>query len=187
MGFVTIKKVSDPVEAEMLKDLLAKEGIVATIQGSTHGAMLGPIGTALLQVPLQVHEADAERARAVLDALLDYDEVEPSDAPLPDENAPRTGHGPYRETAIEDEAPRRKKHIAIAAALILPIITGLVYGGGHFYAREWLRGFILLTSAWLCFALGFSGIARQALIGLPIIVLLDAAGAYFAIRSADRR
>jgi hypothetical protein len=184
---ITIKQVSDSVEAEMLKDLLSKEGIIAHIPGNTHGAMLGGIGAAVLRVPLQVDVADEKRARAVLDALVDYDEIDPSDAQGPDEDGPRRGDGPYRGSAMEDELPQRKPHIAIAAALVLPVFTAVVYGGGHFYARERTRGFILLVSAWCLFALGLSGMVPYAFAGLPIIVLLDAVGAYFAITAQNRR
>src|SRR5688572_12711928 len=120
--FVTIRHVADPVQAEMLKDLLEQEGITALIPGNAHNAMVGGLMSQALQVPLQVRERDAERAREVIDALEEFDSVEPSDAvTAPDVSEMTAGAGPYRGAALEeDRPPERKVVVAIAAALIMP-------------------------------------------------------------------
>ena len=67
------------------------------------------------------------------------------------------------------------KGVAIAAAIILPMVLAL-FGSGHFYARSFLRGFTLLAGAWTLIVLGLGG-RPSFLLGLPLIVLADALGA----------
>lgn len=184
--FVTIRRVSDPVEAEMLKHLLEQEGIAATIQGNAHAAMLGGLGSAVLDVPLQVLESDAERARAVIDALHDYDSVDASDTvTAPDQSEMTAGAGPYRGAALEEPVPDRKIMVAIAAALIIPLVIA-IFGAGHFYARSHARGFMLLASGWGLVLLGFGG-RPWAFFLLPVVMLLDAVGASLVIHGRQSR
>ncbi|MBX3273370.1 MAG: DUF2007 domain-containing protein [Sandaracinaceae bacterium] len=170
--FVTLKQVGDPVEAEMLVDLLRQEGIAASTPGAGQAAYLGHIAAATFQVPLQVPARDAERAREILGALEDYDEVEPEDVPAPPLS---DDDGPYRGRVRSDEPPPRKKLTAIAAAVLLPLILG-AFGAGHFYVRRHGAGFVLLALGWGCIALAIAGVG-PALVGLPVIVALDAWGA----------
>lgn len=166
----------------MLVDLLAEEGIVAMVPGNEHNAMMGGLLAGALDVPLKVQAEDAERARAILSALEEYDEVDPQDAAPSAREA--AGGGPYRG-ATEPEGPApRKKTVAIAAALVLPGVIG-AFGSGHFYVRSWLRGFALLAIAWLCILLGMSGQA-WAWLGLLAVVALDIVGA-LAVIGRDAR
>jgi len=179
---VTLRRVGDPVEAQMLVDLLREEGIVAITPGNEHNAMMGGLLAGALDVPLKVPPEDAERARAILSALEEYDEVDPEDAAPSAREA--AGGGPYRG-ASEPEGPTpRKKTVAVAAALIMPGVIG-AFGSGHFYVRSWARGFALLAIAWLCAILGMSGQA-WAWLGLPLVVAYDIFGALSVI-SRDAR
>ena len=174
---VTIRRLGDPVEAEMLVDLLEQEGIPASVPGNEHNAMTGRLLAPALNVPLMVHAEDEERARAILDALEDYDEVDPHDAPpsAPDLSS-KEGGGPYRGGTTEETGPApRKKIVAIAAALVLPGVLG-AFGSGHFYARSYGRGFALLAMAWTCLILAFNG-RTLAVVGIPLVVALDILGA----------
>jgi hypothetical protein len=183
--FVTIRHLPDPVEAEMLKHLLEQEGIAATIQGNTHNAMLGGALGSALQVPLQVLEGDAERATKILAALDEYDSLESGASTAPDELDMNAGDGPYRGAALEDPVPDRKRTVAIAAALIIPLIL-FVFGAGHFYVRSYARGFALLALAWTSFALAMLGGHRWLLYLMPVFIVLDAAGAVIAINDRAR-
>ncbi|MCA9610956.1 MAG: DUF2007 domain-containing protein [Myxococcales bacterium] len=179
--FVTIKQISDPVEAEMLVDLLAQEGIPANTPGNAQAGYLGPLAATTFMVPLQVPAREAERARAILAALEDYDEVVPGEAPLP---AVSEDDGPYRGRVVSEDPPPRKKLTAVAAAVVLPMILG-AFGAGHFYARRYGRGFALLAVAWGSIVLAISGVGA-AVAALPLVVALDAWGAARAI-DADQR
>lgn len=179
--FVTIRTLHDPLEAETLKALLEGEGIPTTIQGSHHSALYGGLLASALHVPLQVPESQAERARAILDALHDFEPVEPLDVP------PRTvvdpGAGPYRSSAaIPDPPTPRKMSVAIAAALVMPCVI-VLFGAGHFYVRSRLRGVALLMTGWTALLLFVMRDMHMALAVLPLVVALDALGAVLVIRS----
>ncbi len=171
--FVTLQHVSDPVQAEMLLDLLEQEGIPATVQGNNHSALLGGLAAAAFRVPLQVPEEDVERAREILAALEDFDEVDPLDgeAAVPDALEMSSGEGPYRSAALEDAVPPRRRLVAVFAALILPMVLG-AFGAGHLYVRSYVRGFTLLCLGWTCVIAGLGGM-RAAWLGLPVVVALE--------------
>ena len=177
--FVTIKKVTDVVEAEMLVDLLEKEGIPASTPGAAQAGYLGNIAAGVMETPLRVRESDAERARAIIDALEEFDEIVPEDVHAPEMDA---RDGPYRG-GRDDEGPApRKKITAVSAAIVLPMILG-AFGAGHFYVREHKLGFILLLGAWLCI-MSTLVVHPLTLLGLPVIVLYDIWG---ALRVIDRQ
>jgi hypothetical protein len=174
---VTIRHVSDPVEAEMLVDLLAQEGITAVIPGKEHNAMMGGLIASALQMPLKVPEDQAERALEVISALEEYDEVDPHDAgPNAPEAMEHEGGGPYRGgPARDDSMPPRKKRVAIAAGLFLPMVFGC-FGGAHFYVRSYTRGFALMATAWFFAYFGLSGYPLAWFVP-ALVVIVDIIGA----------
>lgn len=186
--FVTIREVMDPLEAEMLKDLLEQEGIPTRIQGTTQSALYGGALSLTREIPLQVAEEHAERAGAILDALHDFEPLEPQAL---EERAPvapqdEKGAGPYRSAGLtKPEPPPRKILVAIAAALIIPMVI-LGFGAGHFYARAHLRGFVLLFSGWTAVVLLFRGGHAWPFFAIPILILLDAIGAVVVIRQGQK-
>lgn len=162
----------------MLVDLLKQEGITAFTPGNEHNAMMGGLLGSALNVPIRVDERDAERATEILDALDDYDKVDP--IPLSERDpAAQGGDGPYRGGPLSESTYDRKLSVAIAAALILPCVVG-AFGSGHFYTRQYQRGFILLLSAWVCIFLGFTEPLAWA--GVVLVVALDMAGAAVTVR-----
>lgn len=171
--FITIRQVPDFIEAEMLIDLLEQEGITAMAPGKEHDAMVGGLLRGALHVPLKVRASQAERALEILDAL-EHHEVDPEDAPpqAPDMD---DRDGPYRGGPETTGPAPRKKSVAVAASLLLPMVLA-AFGAGHFYARSMGRGFALLATAWTLILLGTSG-RPMLLAGLPLIVLIDAIGA----------
>jgi hypothetical protein len=60
---VTVYTVSNPVEAEMIKNALQAEGIKCFVEGSMQAAGSGLTG---IPVTIQVPEAEADRARKFL-------------------------------------------------------------------------------------------------------------------------
>ena len=185
--FVTIRKVADPLEAEMLKDLLEQEGIPATIQGTNHSAFYGGALASAPEVPLLVPEEHAERALAIIGALSDFEPIEPQ----MEERAPvapgdERGAGPYRSGGLtEPKLPPRKMLVAIAAALIIPLVI-MGFGAGHFYARSYPRGFVLLFLGWTSVVMLFSGGYAWPVYAIPILILLDATGAVMVVREGQK-
>jgi hypothetical protein len=186
--FVTIRHPKDVIEAEMLKDLLEQEGIAVSIPGIGQSAHLGNLAAAALRIPLQVRERDAARAKEILDALEDFEPAPPSDdddASAPADVDMRDGEGPYRAAALNPPSSTRRPSVAIGAALILPAMLGL-FGAGHFYARSYVRGALLLAAGWSVVVFGFATHGK-GLLALPIVIALDAFGAARAVRAQMER
>jgi hypothetical protein len=171
--FVTLRIARDPVEAEMLRDVLEQEGIPATTQGAMHAQLLGAAG-GVLSVPLQVPASMLEEARQIIDALDNFDALLPDGddgiaVPADEmdrrqerleqlEDGQTTGVGPYRAGPSElessergDTPDRRRKLVAGAVALIL------TFGSGHFYARDHRTGLVLALSELLALIVLLSG------------------------------
>ncbi len=68
MRFVTITVLDDALKAEMIRELLSREGIPAAVPGALHRSLLGPLGP-FIRIPLQVPEDLADEARACLERL----------------------------------------------------------------------------------------------------------------------
>lgn len=139
--FVTIATIQDPVRAEVLKDLLAQEGIEATIAGANHSALFGQVG-AFVTIHLQVLESRAVEATELIEALdeEDVELVDEDEASLlrtadhADYGDPRAVHdagaGPYREGppkyAIEKSKGSVAGTVITGVALALAIIWTLI-------------------------------------------------------------
>ncbi|MGE0788211.1 MAG: DUF2007 domain-containing protein [Sandaracinaceae bacterium] len=180
---VTLRHVNDPIEARMLVDLLEQEGIPASAPGNEHNQMVGGLLGGALNVPLQVPAADAERAKAILSALVEYDEIDPDDARLPEgvdshEGAPYRGH-----RGLDPSMPPRRVLVAVAVAFLLPCML-TAFGAGHFYAREYRRGFALLAAGWFSLVLAFT-LAPWAWTLVVLVMVLDAYGSATLISRAN--
>jgi hypothetical protein len=72
---VTIKKLKDPVKAEMVKGALEEQGVQCLLDGAGQAGLSG-----LLNIRIQVLESDRERAEALLAEFTDLsDNADPSD------------------------------------------------------------------------------------------------------------
>jgi TM2 domain-containing membrane protein YozV len=146
---------------------------------------MGGLIASALRVPLKVPEDQVERACAVLSALDEYDEIDPHDAPSNAPSAAELAHdGPYRggPMATDDALPPRKKSVAVAAAILLPMVVG-AFGAGHFYVREYAKGLGLLATAWVFAFIGING--NPLAWAVPLLVV--AADIYGALTVIDRR
>lgn len=195
--FVTLKRLHDPIEAELAVGVLEEAGIPVTASGLNHRAMLGMVGS-FVDITLQVPADRADEARELLDALAadadaedldDLDEDDPDDPddfqdPEDDEaNDPDDEPG-YDEDDEEPRprgararpsAPPRLKRVAAFAALTL------TFGGGHFYARSYGRALTLLVAEFLALALGLSGEEAHALYFVPLVIAADLFGSFEAV------
>lgn len=179
--FVTVAMLDDPVQAEMIRDVLGQAGIVSTMQGAEHRGMLGVVGM-YIQIPVQVPQSRAAEAAEIIDALdnPDAEIVEDDRARHDADRAPSArepGEGPYRVSAAPPppRSPRLKRVAAFCS-------LALTFGTGHFYARESTAGFALLAAELLAFALSVS-VAPTAVYAVLGLVLFDLIG---GLRACDR-
>lgn len=165
----TVYNGSNPIEAEILCDLLQQQGIQARLLGTRNAAMLGA-GQHIFALRIEVPTEEAVEASALVHAFA----AESANGLVPEEEA-----GPRPAELSEDEGeweadesagptPRRR-FPAAGAALVIP-------GGSHLYlGRSW-------TAVWFACSFGvafyvfasfgtrgfFTGISMMA-----SVVLLD--------------
>jgi len=188
--FVTVATLYDPVQAEVIRDVLAQEGITATVPGTHHSALYGAAGS-FVELRLQVRAGDADRATDIIAAMDDESSVVVDDSeeaaelsrvehvdPGSREGAPggEPGAGPYRSPP-QKKRLRRPRLKRVAAFLSV----GVTFGTGHLYARETLSG-AMLTVAELAalFAATTTPVVAWA---IPVLMLVDLVG---SMRAVDR-
>jgi len=176
---VILMRLSDPLRAEMIRELLEDEGIVVAVPGLEHRAMLGIAG-GYVDIVVRVLASDLERARAIVAALDSADIVPGDDDEVPSDGDDELAREPDRESVTYRESTRgtvrdpvtfhRSKRIAAFAGLWLP------FGGAHLYARRYASAAIL---AFLMIVSFFAiGLGVWLALALPlVIVALDVAGA----------
>ena len=179
-ALVTIRTLHDPVQAEMLRELLERAGIHAAVPGALHRGLLGPLG-AYITIPLQVPARDAGRARTILA------ELHPPETrwEVIDEHGRRAAAqtlglpehpGEADEGDYAGPVPRIKR---IAAFLAL----GVTLGCGHFYARAMAAGGLLLAAELSVIALGYPDGTLWTFLAIPFLMAVDLLG---SARAVDR-
>jgi hypothetical protein len=172
--FQAIHRTSDPIEAEILADLLSQSGIDARVIGTRHGALIG-VAQHILALRVEVPAAQAKDACEIVDAYLAEHKAAPGEETEPELSVGDDG---------EPEGPRPLRRVLAAG------ITPIFPGGGHFYARRPAAGFVAM--------LGYLG-ALSTLVGAPErdremaailmfagVFLFDLVGAQLAVRSFNR-
>lgn len=186
---ITIRTMHDAAMAEMYRDILEGEGIVAMIPGAQHRSMLGMVG-AYVEIPLKVVAADAERAAEVIDAIesgvVDADWAEGAeDGQVADDEEGGKQRGKERgeegDVDEEDMVPGRRKlkRIAFFIAFAIP-------GGAHYYLRRWWLGAFFAGAEVIGgIILGSLGETPLAMIWVPGLVVGDALGGVSRVAEAN--
>lgn len=113
---VSLASFTDPFKAKIVSQKLEAAGIPTFLEGDTSGEALTGMGSAVAHVKLDVEEADAERARAILEE------------PAPVETGIQTE--PDEKYASEDltSTPSLADHCLRAAVyglLLMPALVGI--------------------------------------------------------------
>jgi hypothetical protein len=165
--FVTVFTTEDPIQGQILVDLLAGAGIRASLLGTRHGALIG-VAQNILGLRLEVPAGDAERAHELIDGFL---RAEPADDHDPDVREPGAS-----------AAGRRSALLAAGCTFIVP-------GGSHFYARRPWTGLLLalgLAAAFVGMAGGSNVESTCAALAFAGLVGCDLAGGQRAVRALNR-
>jgi hypothetical protein len=172
---VIVHRSYDPVQAELLGEVLRDAGIAARVVGTRSGAHIG-VGQAILHVHIEVPAAQAGAATEAIESFLTADgeallRAEGALDDEPDEPAPT-------------ETPKRPL-LAAGAALILP------FGGGHFYAGRRATAAVVFVAQAAAAAVALDAIGRGdwrammfAIVAMPMLVVLDAIGGARALGRA---
>lgn len=160
MKFVKLVALGDPVEAGMIKELLEGEAIPVSSPGLNHRGMLGMAGS-FVDIVIEVPEDRLDEARELLDQVRgDVAGDTPDDR---DEGQGRS----------VPDSPRKKRVAAFCA-------LAMTFGCGHFYARSYRMGALLLAAEATALVLLFNGVGSVVL-GLPFLMAADLFGSFVAV------
>jgi hypothetical protein len=121
--FIIVHRTYDPIQADLLGDLLRDAGMAARVTGTRSGAAIG-VGQNILEVSIAV---PAEQAGEATDFLEAYFAAEPVEDPAAEVEADEDDEEPDDDAAA-GERPLRPMFAAGSAFI--------TFGVGHLYARR---------------------------------------------------
>lgn len=122
--FVIVHRTYDPIQADLLGDLLRDAGLAARVTGTRSGAAIG-VGQNILEVSIAVPEAQAGEATDFLEAYFSHDAGgDRAGAALPDDDG-------EDDDVEEDDGGERPLRPLFAAGSAF-----ITFGVGHLYARR---------------------------------------------------
>lgn len=188
--YVIVHRSYDPVQADMLGDLLRENGIAARVLGTRHGAVIG-VGQNILQMHIEVPQSQAGEATDFLEAFFEGrgDELLRDEAGLEvpwdseDEDADDRDAGADEPGTAAATGPRRPL-FAAGLALVLGVV-----GGGHWYARRpWTAS--LLAAGQLAALVNIASPRWESvatgLVMFATILAIDLLGGQLSVRAHNR-
>lgn len=194
-NYVIVHRSYDPVQADLLGDILRDNGILARVLGTRNGAVIG-VGQNILQMHIEVPREQAGEATDFLEAFFATDGEALLAEEFPEDESDETSSDAARASGADDSAEhpagspdkhpddRRRPMFAAALALILGVI-----GAGHLYARRPATALILTAGqfvAILCMLSPEWPTVATGLCAFAILVLLDLVGAQRAVSAHNR-
>jgi hypothetical protein len=119
-GYVTVHKTSDPVEAEMLEELLRDGGLDVRLLGTRNAALLGA-AQHIMSLRLEVPAEQQEQAQELLKAYTAKGELSAEQPEVTASTEEEKDWAQHRE---------RLSHVKAGGATIV------IFGGSHMYARR---------------------------------------------------
>lgn len=178
---VVIHQTADPVEAEMIEEILVEEGIDVRLGGPRNAALLG-VAAHIVPLRVEVPRHAAERASELIDALLAP--KQPVDAAEHGSES-RAEDGGGGEQPAEATIPhRRSRALTAGAALVLPGASHMVAG------RPW-AGLVVLAGFAAAFWFLLRSGGRQdevnaATLTMVLLVASDMLGGLRALRATEQ-
>ncbi len=125
--FVIVHRTYDPIQADLLGDLLRDAGVAARVTGTRSGAAIG-VGQNILEVSIAVPEAQAGEATDFLEAYFQHGQHDPDGEQGGADGDDESGEDDPEEGREPDERPLRPLFAAGSAFI--------TFGVGHVYARR---------------------------------------------------
>ena len=182
-SYVIVHRSYDPIQAELLGELLRDAGVSARVTGTRSGAMIG-VAQNILEVQIAVPSEQAGQATDFLEAYFSDEAVtlDPADTGV-DDDADADGN-----VDEDDDDP------AAAERPVRPLLAAgssfLTFGVGHFYSRRPATGMMLLIGQLVAMRLLFTGDGWSdwtvGLTALGGVVLCDLVGSVLAARAYGR-
>jgi hypothetical protein len=177
-GFVTVYQTTDPIQAQMLTDVLVQEGLDARLLGTRNAPLLG-VGQNIIRLRIEVPESQVAAAAALVEAW--------ETAPPLAEDAD-VGAAAYDDEDSDDDADDADDERARVSPILAGGIAFLIPGAAHIYARRPWTGAALLAGLVLALV-GMGGGRVEASASAVVlfgIVAYDLIGGQIAVRSFNR-
>ncbi|HKE18858.1 MAG TPA: DUF2007 domain-containing protein [Kofleriaceae bacterium] len=187
--FVIVHRTYDPMQADMLRDLLGEAGVPVRVTGTRSGAIIG-VAQNILEVTLAVPESQAGQATDFLEAFFSTGgdgAAADSASALPGRDA--DGAAPEDDDGEDDDG---EDAAAGRAQPLRPLLAAgsafLTFGVGHLYARRpatalalllgqlVAMGLLLIGDSWYAWTVGLT--ALGAIVGCDIVGSMLAARAH---------
>lgn len=172
--FVIVHRTYDPIQADLLGDLLRDAGMFARVTGTRSGALVG-VAQNILEVHLAVPESQAAQATDFIEAYLSASVDEAGSDSSADADADEQA-----ADGDESAAPEVRPLLAAGSAF-------LTFGVGHLYARRPATAAALLVGQLVAMVLLFGGDTwyewTVGVTALGAIVGCDVVGAILAARA----
>ena len=192
--FVIVHRTYDPLQADMLRDLLGDAGVPVRVTGTRSGAIIGAAQN-ILEVTLAVPESQAGEATDFLEAFFSTSgdgAVADSASALPGDAVEAAGEddGGEDDGGEDDD----DDDAAARAQPLRPLLAAgsafLTFGVGHLYARRPATAVALLLGQLVAMALLIIGDSWYAwtvgLTALGAIVGCDIVGSMLAVRAHEK-
>jgi hypothetical protein len=190
-SYVVVHRSYDPIQAELLGDLLRDAGVNARVTGTRSGALIG-VAQNILEVQIAVPATEAGQATDFLEAYFSQEGVSEDEVPGmdaegadPDGTDGDPGDGADGEPAGGDGERRGPVRPLLAAGSAF-----LTFGVGHLYARRPGTAFALFVGQLVAMGFLFAGAGWKAwttgMTALGVIVACDVVGSIVAARAHGR-
>ncbi len=175
---VIVHRTYDPIQAELLGDLLRDGGLAARVIGTRSGAAIG-VGQVIMELHIEVPQDQAGQATDFLEAYFEQDGVQLL-----------RSEGLLEDDAEDDEAAA---DAATREAQLRPLLAAgsvlLMFGGAHLYAKRHLTTLLIAVGQILAILNMFGGTWQAYITGVTmfgLLLVLDVIGGQFAVRSHNR-
>jgi hypothetical protein len=181
--FIIVHRTYDPIQADLLSDVLRDAGVVVRVTGTRSGALIGAAQN-ILEVTLAVPESQAGQATDFLEAFLSAGGDGPGGSSAPELPGGEPGGQDEGDDDAGDEGdaspPPLRPLLAAGSAF-------LTFGVGHLYARRPATAAALLVGQLVAMAFLIIGDSWYAwtvgLTALGVIVACDVVGSMLAARA----
>lgn len=173
--YVTVHRTYDPLQADILGDLLRENGIAARVLGTRHGAVIG-VGQNILQLHIEVPADQAGVATDFVESFLRGDGLAPGDDHEDDHDEDDD------ESSVANRDRPRSPLLAAGSVLLL-------FGGGHLYAQRYWTAAVLAVGQVMAFVRLAShswSVAASGAAMFTLVLVLDLAGSQIAVRRPPR-
>jgi hypothetical protein len=172
--FVIVHRTYDPMQADMLGELLREAGVFARVTGTRSGALIGAAQN-ILEVHLAVPESQAGQATDFLEAYL-------AATPVAEGQGDDISEGGRDGDGAHSPAPRPLRPLLAAGSAFL------TFGVGHLYSRRpatavallcgqlVAMAYLFIGDSWYAWTVGFTALA--GIVGCDLVGAMAAARAH---------